>query len=206
MTIVKVLHKFARLRDDGLDVFAQNVLNKLAANANFITPVPALAEVEAVLRSYQSALALSVNGSKEQTSFKKEKRAALENMLRDLAMYVQVTSRNNATVALSSGFDIRQPGTRVGVLAKPVNLKIGPGPNTGTLRLGVEKVYGASSYVFQYTDAPATETSIWITKASTARNIVIDQLIIGKAYALRIAAVGTDPTLVFSEVVTKFVA
>lgn len=206
MTIQKVITGFARLRDEDLNTFTQNILNKMTGNTNFVTPAPALADVETSLKDYQAALAHAKGGTKEATSLKREKRAALEALLRDLAAYVQVTGKNNSTVLLSSGFDLRKASTPIGILAKPVAVKIVPGPNPGSVRISVERIVGADSYIFQYVEAPATPTSLWHTKAATARTITIDNLTIGKEYAFRIGAVGSDPTIVYSEVLTKFVA
>jgi len=206
MSIQKIVTGFARLRDEELDTFTQNILNKMTGNANFTTPVPALADIETSLKDYQSALAQAKGGSKEQTSLKRDKRQALEALLRDLAAFVQVAGKNNGTVMLSSGFDLRKASAPIGILAKPVAVKIVPGPNPGSIRISVERIVGADSYIFQYVEAPATAASAWQTKAATARSITIDNLTIGKEYAFRIGAVGSDPTIVYSEVLTKFIA
>lgn len=204
--IVKVLISFTRLRDDLLDTFAQNILNKMTGNVNFQTPSPALTDLDIVLKAYQAALAVAISGTKEQTSNKNDKRVALERVLRELAMYVEITSKNNATVALGSGFDIRKPSAPIGILAKPVSIKLETGPNEGSMTVTIERINGADSYLFQYAETPLAPTSAWNTQASTTRSVVINNLSVGKEYAFRIAAVGAHPTLVYSNVLTRFVS
>ncbi|MBL0742735.1 fibronectin type III domain-containing protein [Chryseolinea lacunae] len=206
MTIVRVLSSFTRLTDTELVAFTQNVLSGMTGNADFATPKPALADIEAALQVYITALGEALGGTKGKTSGKAEKRQALEMLLRQLATFVEMNCNNNATVALNSGFNIRKPSTPVGILGKPVIAKFEAGPNKGSIRLSVNKITGADSYVFQYVEAPVTAGSVWQTQAATARTIIISNLTVAKEYAFRVAAVGSNPTLVFSDEVTRVVA
>jgi hypothetical protein len=205
MATVKIIISFNKLRDDDLDTKSQVILNSMAGNVNFTTPIPALADVIAARTAYVNALTATKTGNKQQTALKNETRKTLEEQLRLLALYVQATCKNNEVIALSSGFDIQKSSKSVGVLAKPTNFKVQDGPAVGSCLLSSDKITGAKTYTFEYTPTPITAASTWVSRHGTAKNIVIDELESGKQYAFRMAGVSTDPTLVYSDVLMRYV-
>jgi hypothetical protein len=205
MTIVKVVTGFAKLRDDDLDTRAQRIVDNLTNNANYPNPTPALADITTALTAYRDALTQVKNGGKDKTALKNEKRKALEALLNALALYVQANCQNNLAILLSSGFESRKSNAPLGVLEKPENFKIQNGPNSGGIRLSVDKLNGATSYLFEYAPAPVNGTTQWIVRAGTARTFILEGLTSGQQYAFRVAGVGAHPTLVYSDVINKYV-
>jgi len=60
--------------------------------------------------------------------------------------------------------------------------------------------------MFQYALSPVTDETQWKTLIGTLRSKTIDGLEAGKSYAFRVAGVGSDPTIVFSDTVSRIVA
>ena len=125
--------------------------------------------------------------------------------MKQLGTYVQLNCKNDLAILLSSGFEAAKPKAPVGMLLKPENFKVENGPNSGSIKLSVDKIKGASSYRFESTVAPVTATTNWTVNVGTASKFVVDDLTSGQQYAFRVAGVGADPTIVYSDVVTRFV-
>lgn len=62
------------------------------------------------------------------------------------------------------------------------------------------------SCMFQYALSPVTDETHWKTLTGTSRSKTIDGLQAGKSYDFRVAGVGSDPTIVYSDTVTRIVA
>lgn len=85
----KVATSFSRYSDSELEQKAQHVLTNLTNNASYASPTPALADVQAALTAFTTALANQPNQGKQGTIVKNQKRELLEDMLAQLALYVQ---------------------------------------------------------------------------------------------------------------------
>ena len=205
MSIPKVLIGFSDFRDDDLDTKAAAIINGMTGNVNYPAPVPDLPTVQVALDEYEAALAAAKNGSVEATALKDQKRQKLELLLKQLGAYVQANCKNDLAILLGSGFSANKPNAPIGMLPKPINFKVENGPNSGTLKLSLDKITGANSYLFEFTPAPITATSSWAVKVGTARTYIIESLTSGQQYAFRVAGVGADPTIVYSDVITRFV-
>lgn len=205
MSIVKVIVGFARLRDDELDTRAQSIVEKMTGNASYPNPVPALADVTAAMTAYKQALVQAQHGGKDKTAMKNAKRFELEALLGELGAYVQLSCKNDLAMLLSSGFDARRPGAPIGELERPSNFRVENGANPGSVRLGVNSIYGADSYMFEYAPMPLTEATIWIARGVKARTHTIHGLTSGKQYAFRVSGIGTDRELAYSDVITRYI-
>jgi hypothetical protein len=204
MATLKVIVGFSGLRDDDLDTKASSVIKAMTGNINYTTPVPTLAIMQTTLTAYEVALTASANGNPEKTAVKDQKRRDLEAVLKQLGTYVQLNCKNDLGILLSSGFDAGKNATPVGILPKPENFKVENGPNAGTAKLSLDKIRGASSYRFEFVSSPVTGASVWAVNVGTARTNIVDGLISGQQYAFRVAGIGADPTVVYSDVLTRF--
>lgn len=206
MATLKVIVGFSALREDDVDTKAASIIKSMTGNANYPTPTPTLTVVQAALGAYETALAAASTGNPEKTAIKDQKRKDLEVLLKQLGTYVQLNCKNDLGILLSSGFDAAKPATPVGILPKPENFKVESGPNPGTVKISLDKIKGAKSYCFEYTAAPITDGSIWLVKVATLRTHIIDSLSSGKQYAFRVSGIGADPTVVYSDVINRFVS
>lgn len=95
----------------------------------------------------------------------------------------------------------RQP---VGVLAKASDFKAVPLYNC-MIKLSNKKIFGADSYTYEYTPAPTRKDGTWTAVNSTRANTVIKNLVSGSQYAFRVAGIGANPTVIYSDVITSYV-
>ncbi|WP_266364895.1 fibronectin type III domain-containing protein [Tellurirhabdus rosea] len=206
MTAVKITTGFSTYRDKELDQKAQYVLASLTNNSNFPNPTPTLADLQTAVTDYQQALVKAAGGARQDTLEKNLKRESLIRMLDKLAAYVQFMGKDNVTALQSSGFDLSKPRRPVGPLPKPENFKVEPGPSEGTMLVSVDAVRNAKSYLIEYTSTPETPTSIWTPLVSSKSANLLTGLESGKQYVFRVAAIGSDPTRVYSDKISRFVA
>jgi hypothetical protein len=202
---MKVVMNFSKLRDAELSGCAKNIVDKMTGNPNYPTPLPLLADITAAITAYEEARTDAMSKGKDRVALKNEKRAALEKLLKALALYVQAHCGDSLPVLLSSGFEAQRFGGRIGALSKPRVLKVEQGPALGCVKLTVDSVNGAESYRFEYARTPVSETTQWTLEIRTARSLVIQHLTSGQQYAFRAAGIGAEPIVVYSDVVTSFV-
>lgn len=202
MKKVKIVTSFMRLTQTKLLQKAQMILQSMTGNPNFPTPTPPLTDLSAANAAFATALANPKSASN--TALKKQLRASLIALLNQLALYVQMNCNNDEIIALSSGYSIGKTKQPFGVLAKAENFKATPLHN-GAIKLSNKKIAGADSYIYEYTTAPVTETSTWTTVNSTKAKTVISNLTSGTCYAVRVAGIGANPTIVYSDIITSFV-
>lgn len=191
--------------DEDLVTKSQAIHNAMSGNTHYPEPDPALADLQTAITDFQLALVKAKNGTKEDTADKNSKRTVLVDLLHKLSYYVQVNSDGEEAIILSSGFDVNKQSGSVGVLPKPENFKVVAGGNKGSLELSCDMVDHANFYEYMYTKAPLSATSVWTTKTSTKRKLVIDGLTSGQQYIFKMAAAGSDPSRTWSDEISSFV-
>ena len=195
-----ILIGFSNYKQNGLLVKAQSIIASITGNAKFPSPIPALDVVIRATDAYSNALAMP-NG-KETTQLRAKTRAQLTAVLKQLGDYVNTTANGDAVALASSGFDMNKGYSKVGPLPAPEGLT--PSPLTGgSVKLRIKKVHGANSYCFQYALITNGVIGDWVNVLATKTETVIEGLQPLKEYAFRAAAVGADPRLTFSSVVTS---
>ena len=194
-----------KYKDSELSNKAEHVLEKMTNNPNFPNTTPLLESLKQHTDNYYAALVNSQKGSVYDTQVKKDNRKMLETTLNELAEYVQLNSKGDEIMILSSGFNINRKPALIGQLDKVRNLRVLPGYNSGIVMLNCNVVPHTRLYVFEYCLAHVNEESRWIRVLSSKRKIYIEGLERGKEYAFRAAAAGTHPSLVWSEEVKSYV-
>ncbi len=203
MSSLRIRVSFKNYKDTDLEQKAQHIMQCMTGNANFTNPTPTLAEVQTCIDKYAIALGNVVDGSKQDTVIKNQTRVSLESLLHNLGLFVQLNSKDDEAIMLSSGFDLSKTPAPVGVLPKPANFSTGSSSIKGNVDLSVNPIKGASAYQFEYTETPVTDASNWHTVSSTTPWVTIPNLTSGKEYAFRVTGVGSDPTRVYSDVINK---
>jgi hypothetical protein len=205
MTAIRISLSFTKLRDDDIDSKSLAIINSLVGNPNFPNPVPTLVEVTASRNAYVEAMSANIKGGKNETSIKNQARKDLEENLRLLGLYVQANCKDNEVIAQSSGYDIQKTKRPIGILAKPTNFKVDSGPVPGSLIVSSDKIDGAKGYIFEITNTPLTNDSVWKPIFSSTKNCLFDGLLSGSQYALRMAGLGSEPIKVYSDVILRYV-
>jgi len=204
--IPKLRTNFSRYTDSGVAEKTQRIIDSMNDNPNYPAPVPALTDVQSLVDSYNNALANLGRTGQQGTLIKNQLRDSLEELLRTLALYVQVQGGSNLAILQSSGYDLQKGrGGPIGILPKPSDFKVIPGPVPGSAKPSFEPIDGANTYLFQYADASVTDSTVWQSEYSGKSSHIIEGLTSGNRYAFRVCGIGTDPTRVFSDVIISFV-
>ena len=203
----KVSINFAssKYTDEALVTKTNNILDRVDGSPTFQSAQQIIQELRVANTNYINALAKVEGGSKEDTAIKNNCRKTVETLLKKLANAVQTISDGDEAIILSSGMDVnKKPGT-VGKLAKPENFTVKPGDNKGSALMMCDAIEYADYYEFEHTVLPVTPTSIWLKDTSKKRKLQKEGLESGKEYAFRITGVATDPSRVYSDIITSYV-
>ncbi|MDP4209680.1 MAG: fibronectin type III domain-containing protein [Bacteroidota bacterium] len=200
-----IIYNFSRISDPEFLLRADNVINQMSENPNFPNPVPSIESIRTLRDEFNDCLLACMDGGKRTFSIKDQKREELRNALRHLAMYVMAVSDNDVNILASSGFELRREKSPIGLLDKPQNFTIQPGPFPGSVKVSLDVLHGANVYVYQYAPTPIVPESIWTTELGTS-SITINGLTLGKEYSFRVAGKGTSKDLIFSNIISRYIA
>jgi hypothetical protein len=186
--------------------FLQQVVTAMTGNANFTTPVPALA----VITSKATDLETKFNDAQGARQTAQQKTTLQNTADRDadlaitqLAAYVENTSAGDAAKIQSAGMDVRAAGAPVGALPAPAALSATVGDNDGEIDLDWDNVKGATSYTVQRSPDPITPTSWQQAIIVTKSKGTVTGLVSGTKYWFRVAAVGAAGQGAWSDPATK---
>jgi hypothetical protein len=191
--------------DTELGVTAISITDSMTGNRYFESPIPPLADIKTTITSYNAALAKAEKGSPDDRLIKNSLRAKLEGELRELGLYVQLTSKGDSLVISSSGFYVNKKHSVVGPLAKPENVMVKMGDNTGSVVVSCDSIASVVFYEFDYAEVIPDGVFNWIHKTSTKRKLLIEGLVSGKQYVFRVAGAASDPSRIWSDKITTFV-
>jgi hypothetical protein len=185
----KVVKTFKKLADANLLTFGQNVTASMAAAVTtFPTPVPSLESINTELGNYAELLQTSASRDKVQVQLKNKSKFTLNQMLSQLADYVNSITTDAALLA-STGFDLNKLPQPVTIMA-PENPTLTDNGSSGQLVLKFKAVKGASSYVFQYTTDATLQESSWVSFPATTTSFTFTGLTKGTTYYCRALSVG----------------
>lgn len=187
MSIVHVSLSFAQLPDAALDDFTGQVVAGLTGNAAYPTPAVALPALTAAKTAFETAMAGLPNGGKEATAIKDAAREALVNLLRQEAIYVQVTASNDLAVLLSSGFQAASSNRTRSPLVKPNIQEILNEVSTQLVVRG-KPVDNAHAYEAQIKNGTGGFGPAGMF--TQARRMILTGLVPGQTYTVQIRAVG----------------
>ena len=200
--IRRVVKTFKKLTDANLLTFGQNVtVSMAAAVAKFPNPVPSLVDINSELVKYADLLQTSASRDKVQIQLKNISKFALNQMLTQLADYVNTTTTDSAALA-STGFELnRMPQPRT--ISAPENPVLTDGAGCGELYFKFKAVKGASSYLFQYTSDVTLQENSWISNPATTTSYTFKGLTKGTVYYCRVMAVGANQQVKSSIVLNR---
>ena len=194
-----------RYSDSEFGVKTETIATSLADNPDFQTLKDKSTEIKTQGDIFRALLARMPEGNKQRTLAKNQSRSLLEGILNDTAIKVQDLSGGDEKLILSTGFDIKRKPAPVGLLDRIESVLANPGPHRGSLEISWEVIPNAYLYEIEYCEAPVTDDSKWTHSSNTKRKVVIDGLVRGKAYAIKVAAAGSDPGRVWSDEIISYV-
>ncbi len=201
---MKALANFYSMSDSSLETKTHSIISSLTENANYTTPVPALATVTTASQEYSQALIGAGTGNRADIATKNICRDALTLLLQQLCVYVNLTANGNAAKLLTSGFDVSKD-PEPNVLTKPENLKVENGQTNGSLLISVKRVKAAKAYLHEYTTDATLAAGSWVSAASTTAKFTFINLQPATRYYCRVAAVGSNEQLLYSDTVSRIV-
>lgn len=186
---------------------AQQIAAALTGNASFPTPSPPLAMITAATNDLNTAYAeaqAARQTAKEKTSAQNQKEDALDQVLTQLAAYVESVAGSNEQLILSAGMDTRAAAVAAtDPPGPPQGLTPTAGDHDGQIDLSWDPVTGAKSYVIDQSVDPVTATSWSHGGVSTRSNFTAKGLISGTRYWFRVAAVNNNGQSGWSDPATK---
>ena len=175
---------------------AQQVVTSLTANASFPTPSPTLASITGAitdLGTAEAAAQAARQTAKETTSIRNQKEDTLDQLLTQLAAYVESVAGSNEQLILSAGMDMRAPAvSTTDPPTQPQFLTPTAGDRDGEIDLSWDPVSGAKSYVIEKSLDPATGTSWSHAGVSTRSSYTAAGLTSGTRYWFRVAGINNN--------------
>ena len=175
--------------DAALVVSSGRIVNSMTGNASFPAPAPTLATITAARNGFMVAVSASDRGAPS-VALRKQLRAQLCQLLRDLALYVQHTCQGDGLKLLSSGFPAQKGRTGpVGVLGPPLNLRLSRTKIGGQILARCNAMPTARSYQWRYANAQAP--TVWTqSDATTAASYLMQNLTPTAQYIVQARVLG----------------
>jgi hypothetical protein len=204
MNKIKISIGFSDYPDAGLLVKSKHISQSMTGNSNFPTPSPTLIVYNGAVTAYETALGNAEKGSVNDTIDKNEARAALENLLQSMGLYVQLNCANNLNKATSSGFDVHAAPTSAVVPVIPVNVKGDTGTHTGEVDAYCDSEPEADFFMLRY--SLNITTPVWVVMlAQKSRKFTITGLTHGKDILISMCAGNTAGVSDWSDSTTVLV-
>lgn len=142
---------FSRLTTAEKLLKARTIVTAMTGNPNFLTPPPTpdLLVVTASTDALELAAQNAAKGGTDKTLIKNVAEDELNNLMSQLADYVQVASAGDPVIIESSGMDVKSSATPpqlLGAVLGPVAKVAG---NPGEINILWDKLEGAKSYVVE---------------------------------------------------------
>jgi hypothetical protein len=141
---------------------AQVIVKGMTGNANFPTPTPPVATVQAALTDLVTAQAAATVRTKGAAALRNEKKQALVTLLEEWRTYVQSTAdaspENGPSIIESSGMALRKTPVR-----KPLGFHAKLGAVSGSVKIVAPAAAQRASYEWQY----STDGKTWVAMPST---------------------------------------
>ncbi|MCB9194216.1 MAG: fibronectin type III domain-containing protein [Flavobacteriales bacterium] len=182
----------SKLLPAGVLALLRNVVAKMTGNAAFPTPLVPLADFTAKADELEVAIEEATDGSRQSKSHRDDILAEAKALLTAQADYVRSVCNGDATLLMSSGFDIARQPEPIGVPGIPQDMRAGITNRRGELKLRWKSVHGARGYQVWMTDKDPTLEANWQAIGYTTRvTHLVDSLDSFKAYWFCVSAIGT---------------
>lgn len=185
--------------------YADNILFKMTHHASlFPDPDPSLATLKAALEGFRSALAEAAFRDMRKVELKNQQQTVLKRIIYELALYVDKVCKGDPAMILAAGFLPRRGGSPTGIAPKPVDFRVSLlRINTQTVKLRVKSWSHTRVYRFEYRKVLSGED--WQMVLRSKSTCVLQRLEKLAEYEFRVAYIGTDPTITYSDVVRSYV-
>ena len=172
---------------------AETLVTNMTGNPNFTTPVPTLADLTSKATSLQSALTASNairQASQAQTDLMHKIEDELDNMINQLASYVDNTAAGDKQMILTSGFDAADTAGAVEPLYAPEDFFATTGDEVGEINTMWHKLRNVGTHSYKVFGRKYASGADFVLMESTDQSKVdIKGLDSGDKYELYVLAV-----------------
>lgn len=189
----KAITSFMSMSQTEFIKVTSRITESMQDNANFPNPEPNMQEIQEAFNAYMLAYEKSLNGTREDTQIKYEKRDAFTTLLNKLAQYVNDTAKGNMALLESSGFNISAERHKKKTPPAPAEVKSLEGEREGQIIIKHPKIKDAEGYLVLMTDAnPQPEnTQAWTQRISNDTKTTFNGLESGKRYYFKVAGINS---------------
>jgi hypothetical protein len=173
---------------------ARTIVTSLTGNPNFPTPSPTLVLITGAIDALETAAAtVQADKAKLKTdvSAQSEKEDSLDQLITQLAGYIQSVAGDDETKILSAGLDTKAKASSAAEPTLPEALTPTAGDHDGEVDLSWDPVPRAKSYIIEFSVDPPTDTSWKHAGVSPRSSFTVTGLTPGTRYWFRVAAVST---------------
>lgn len=180
-----------------------HVVEQMTGNANFTTPVPALAAVTTAIDALSVASAEAEGGAHAAIDARDLALVTLRDLLTALCAYVNFTSGTDLAKAITSGFEpVRTPSPIE--LEAPVNVRAMYAEGfAGCVELKWRRVAGANIYHVFVGEGDPANAKWTLAGASTRARLRVSELEPGKVFSFYVVALGAAGVGPASEIVSN---
>ncbi|HJQ26304.1 MAG TPA: fibronectin type III domain-containing protein [Blastocatellia bacterium] len=204
--MAKVKPDFKRLPVADKVIRGQQIVGSLTGNEGFPTPNPPLAQITAAIDGLQTAITgaqVARQTARAKTAEQNDKEAALDQLMTQLAAYIESVSGGDETMIKTAGVGIRSAASASDDLSAPTGLSATAGDHDGEVDLHWNRIARARSYVIERSADPPTDSSWAHVKVVTTSSATVGSLTRGTKYWFRVAAISAGGQSGWSEPATR---
>ena len=203
MKYAKVLLDFIILTLSEKVTFYRNIIAALTNNILFSNLDPSLEDAKAAVDALELSILNAADGSNTAKALMHAQEEATDKTYRKLAAAVDRIADGNEASILSSGFHASK---QVAARQKDT-LTVKAGKNSGTADLAGKAHDKGKAYIWQSAEEPLPgNEEVWIIIGhSTSASFTVYNLIVGKRYRFRFAAITPDGVTDYCEPVSKII-
>ena len=210
----KLIVSFERLNEAEYLAKSSAILAALTGNPHYQEPwatqAPTLQQLQAAFNDHQAAYFDSLSKDTQKIALRDATRVILTALLKQLAPYLELVAQGDTAILATTGYGLRNDivhNQGSDPLPAPDNFQVTQGTISGTLDVHVSKLFGAGAYDVQINLGDPKIESTWLhaITSTSCLNIVLQGLIPGQAYWLRIRGVNGNGLGAWSNLLTIFV-
>jgi len=186
--------------------FVENIVVKLTENASMFSDMdPTLADLQQALTAFKKAQADAAYRDKRLVVIKNQALDALKLVVYHISLFVERKAKGDAAVILSAGFNPSRVGSAtLEAPPKPKNFSVEVQANlSGVAMLNVNNWRSVLIYQFEYRKKNSGDE--WQRVMSSKSKVSITGLDPIQEYEFRVAYIGRNPTMTYSDIVSSYV-
>ncbi len=204
----KLIVTFDHLSAGDFLVKSGSIVTSVIGNTHYKEPWAGqgltLDNLKATYEAFQEAYHASLTHDTVKIAQRDATRHTLTDLLKRLALYLELMSEGDTAKLSTTGFDLRHDNVRNNsneLLPAPSDFRLSHGQLSGTLNIQVSRLLGAGSYEIQITQGDPKIESNWQHALSsvTCMHILISGLNPGQTYWLRVRGIDSNGAGVWSD-------